>query len=384
MKDDNCYTRVVHAGSHPEPSTGALMTPIFQTTTYAQEEPGVHKGYDYARAGNPTRKAYEEALAELEQARYGLSFSSGVAAEQAVIQLLEPGAQVLLCDDVYGGTKRLFIKLFSKYQLDFSFVDMTRAEQVERAVSPKTRMLWLESPTNPILKIIDIRAMARIAKAHGALLVVDNTFASPIFQNPLSLGADVVVHSTSKYIGGHSDVVGGAIMTSNDGLYEKLKFTQFAGGSIPSPFECYLLLRSIKTLAVRMAQHEKNAIAVAEFLSSHPRVRQVFYPGLPNDPGYALAREQMRGFPGAVSFDLKGTYQDVVTFFRRLKIFVLAESLGGVESLVGHPEHMSHESVPPEERLRLGITPTLIRLSVGIESAADLIEDLRLALKVDS
>jgi cystathionine beta-lyase/cystathionine gamma-synthase len=381
MIEPSIYTLVVHAGTKPDPSTGAIMTPIYQTTTYQQSEPGVHKGYDYSRAGNPTRKAYEEALALLEGAECGLAFSSGVAAEQAVVQLLEPGTRVLVCNDVYGGTKRLFQGLFARYQLEFSYVDMTDVDAVRDAATGNTGLLWMESPTNPTLRIVDIQAMAEIARDCGALLAVDNTFATPVFQSPLKLGADIVTHSTSKYIGGHSDIVGGAIMTSSEEIYDKLKFIQFAAGSIPSPFECFMLLRSIKTLAVRMVRHERNALAVAEYLSSHTRVERVYYPGLVSDPGHELARRQMSGFGGVVSFQLAGTRDDVLAFFGKLKIFALAESLGGVESLAGYPAIMSHESVPRDQLQALGITPNLIRLAPGIESSRDLIADLKQALE---
>jgi cystathionine beta-lyase/cystathionine gamma-synthase len=374
------FTTAVHAGTKPEATTGAIMTPIFQTSTYVQKEPGVHQGYDYSRADNPTREAYEEALAALEGAKHALSFSSGLAAEQAIIQLLEPGARVVVCDDVYGGTGRLFRRLYAKYNIDFQFVDMRDEAAVKAAVTKNTKLIWVETPTNPTMKVIDIRAMSRHAKAVGATLVVDNTFASPVFQTPLELGADLVVHSTTKYIGGHSDIIGGAVMTSSQELFDQIKFVQFAGGAVPSPFECFMLLRSIKTLAVRMVQHEKNAMAIAEFLSGHKKVRQVHYPGLKSSPGHALAKEQMHGFSGMVSFDHAGNYGDVVAFLTKLKVFALAESLGGVESLVNHPEKMTHASVPPELRQKLGIGPTLIRLSAGIEATDDLINDLQQAL----
>lgn len=372
-------TRAVHAGTVPEPITGAIMTPIFQTSTFVQEAPGKHKGYDYSRAGNPTRDAYEKALAEMEEAKAGFAFSSGLAAEQAIVQWLSPGDQVLVCDDVYGGTGRLFRKLYAKYDIDFQFIEMADLAAVERAVSGKTKMLWVETPTNPTMKIIDIVGMAKIAKRHDIVLVVDNTFASPIFQNPLTLGADLVVHSTTKYIGGHSDLVGGAIMANRDDLIEHIKFVQFAAGAVPSPLDSFLLLRSLKTLAVRMAQHERNAHLVAEFLSSHAKVSRVYFPGLANDPGHAIASEQMQGHSGMVSFDYKGTYGEVVTFLQKLKVFALAESLGGVESLVNHPEQMTHASVPEDLRKKLGIGPNLIRLSCGIEHGDDLVSDLQQA-----
>jgi cystathionine beta-lyase/cystathionine gamma-synthase len=375
------FTKVVHAGVEPDPRTGAIMTPIFQTSTYVQEAPNQHKGWDYSRAGNPTRDALEEAFAALEGAKYGLAFSSGLAAEQAIIQILNPGDHVLVCDDVYGGTGRLFRRLFAKYDLTFEFIDMTAVKNVEAAIKPNTRLVWIETPTNPLLKVIDIEAVTKLAHQASALVVVDNTFASPIFQSPLEMGADIVVHSTTKYIGGHSDIIGGAVMMNDDKLYEQIKFVQFAGGAVPGPFESFLLLRSVKTLAVRMEKHDSNALTVAHFLSEHNRVKEVFFPGLPSHPQHALAKKQMRGFAGMVSFNLKGSYEEVVSFLQKLKVFSLAESLGGVESLVNHTEKMTHASVPEEMRKQLGIGPNLIRLSCGIESADDLIKDLDQALK---
>jgi cystathionine beta-lyase/cystathionine gamma-synthase len=374
------FTTCVHAGVHVEPTTGAIMPPIFATSTYVQEEPAKHKGYDYSRADNPTREAYEEALAAVEGAKHGLSFSSGLASVQAVIQILDPGARILVCDDVYGGTGRLFRRLFAKYNLDFQFIDMSDAAAVNAAATPATRLVWVETPTNPMMKVIDIQAMAKIAKKTGAILCVDNTFASPIFQSPLALGADIVLHSTTKYIGGHSDLIGGALMTSRQDLFDQLKFVQFAAGSVPSPFDVFLMHRSLKTLGVRMSQHNKNGLAVAEFLATHKRVKQVMFPGLKSHPQYAIAMDQMRGFSGMVSFNLDGTYEDVVKFLKRLKIFALAESLGGVESLINHPEKMTHASVPEEMRRKLGIGPNLLRLSCGIEDTEDLLNDLKQAL----
>jgi len=379
-QDKDIYTTVVHSGMEPEPVTGAIMTPIFQTSTYVQSAPGEHKGFDYSRADNPTRAALETALADIEGAKHALSFSSGLAAEQAVIQLLEPGTRVLVCDDVYGGTGRLFRKLYAKYNIDFQFVDMSQDDAIEAALTPETAMIWIETPTNPTLRVIDIEKMAALARRVNALFVVDNTFPSPIFQRPLALGADIVVHSTTKYIGGHSDLIGGAVMTSNPELFEQLKFVQFAAGSVPSPFECFLLQRSIKTLAVRMAQHEKNAFAVAHFLQAHPKINEIFYPGLEDHPQHHIAKKQMSGYSGMLSFELKGSFEEVVELTNRLKIFSLAESLGGVESLINHPELMTHASVPKPLREKLGIGPNLLRLSVGIESSEDLIEDLKQAL----
>ena len=374
-------TIAVHAGTEPEPVTGAIMTPIFMTSTFVQEAPGVHKGYDYSRADNPTREAHEKALAQIEKGcDFGLAFSSGLAAEQAVIQTLNPGDRILVCDDVYGGTGRLFRRLYAKYNLDFQFIDMSDLELVKKTATPNTKLVWVESPTNPTMKVIDIAAMSKIAKSVGAKLVVDNTFASPVFQSPMLLGADIVMHSSTKYIGGHSDMIGGALMLKDKELYEQLKFVQFAAGAVPSPFESFMFLRSIKTLAVRMEQHAKNSQQIAEFLAAHKKVKKVHYPGLKSHPQHELAKRQMSGFSGMVSFDMNGTYDDVVKFLKRLKVFTLAESLGGVESLVNHPEKMTHASVPEELRKKLGIGPTMLRLSVGIEDVSDLVADLEQAL----
>jgi cystathionine gamma-lyase len=375
------FTLAVHPGTSPEPLTGAIMTPIFQTSTFVQESPGVHKGYDYSRADNPTREKLERAYALLEKARYGLAFSSGLAAEQAIMQILEPGTTVLVCEDVYGGTGRLFRRLFAKYGFDFRFIDMRNLEEIKKNIKENnTSMIWAETPTNPTLRIVDLKRVAQIAKENNALFVVDNTFSSPLFQSPLELGADIVVHSTTKYIGGHSDIIGGSLMLNNSDLNEKLKFVQFAAGAVPAPFECFLLLRSILTLGVRMEQHEKNAIQVAQFLEQHKSISKVYFPGLKSHPQYDLAKSQMSGFSGMVSFDLKGDYQSVLDFLKKLKVFALAESLGGVESLINHPEKMTHASVPPDLRKKLGINSNLLRLSVGIESASDLVKDLEQAL----
>ncbi len=374
-------TRVVHAGVRSDPISGAVIPAIYQTSTFQQKEPGVHQGWDYSRAGNPTRDFYEESLASLENAKYGLAFSSGLAAEQAIIQMLNPGDHVLVCDDVYGGTGRLFRTLYAKYGIEFSFIDMSEMQLIEKEIKKNTAMIWVETPTNPTLKIIDIAAVAKIAKKQKAILVVDNTFASPIFQQPLALGADIVVHSTTKYIGGHSDLIGGAVMTSSDELHQKVKYVQFAGGAVPSPFESFLLHRSIKTLAIRMQQHHQSATQIASFLSENSKVSKVHFPGLKSHPNYAVAIKQMTGFAGMLSFEIKGDYQKVIQFLDKLKIFTLAESLGGVESLINHPEKMTHASVPPELRKKLGIHSNLLRLSVGIEDVADLIADLDAALK---
>ncbi|MBM3382191.1 MAG: aminotransferase class I/II-fold pyridoxal phosphate-dependent enzyme [Betaproteobacteria bacterium] len=374
-------TICVHAGVEPEPTTGAIMTPIFQTSTYVQSAPGEHKGYDYSRGGNPTRTALESSLAALEKARHGISFASGLAAVHAVAQLLNPGDHVLVCDDVYGGTGRLFRSLFAKYDIHFDFVDMRSPADLKSQFQPKTRLVWIETPTNPLLRIVDIRAVADLARAHGALTVVDNTFASPVFQQPLDMGADISLHSTTKYIGGHSDLVGGALMTNDDALAEQLRFIQFAGGAVNAPQECFILLRSIKTLALRMQRHHENACQVAEALSRQAAFSDVIFPGLESHPQHALARAQMTGYSGMVSVRLKGGFDDVKRFVSRLKIFSLAESLGGVESLVNHPETMTHASVPPEHRKKIGIDSGLLRFSVGIETAQDLVDDIRQAVK---
>ena len=372
-------TVCVHAGVEPEPMTGAIMTPIFQTSTYVQSGPGEHKGYDYSRGGNPTRTSLEVALAALERARHGISFSSGLAAVHAVAQLLNPGDHVLVCDDVYGGTGRLFRRLFAKYGIDFEFADMRDPSELKKLMRPKTRLVWIETPTNPLLRIVDISAVTQLAKAHGALTVVDNTFASPIFQQPLQMDADIVLHSTTKYIGGHSDLVGGALMTNDDSLAEQLRFIQFAGGAVNAPQECFILLRSIKTLALRMQRHHENACSVAEALQGLSAFSEVIFPGLESHPQHALARKQMSGYSGMVSVRLKGSFDDVKRFLSRLRVFSLAESLGGVESLVNNPENMTHASVPPDHRKKIGIDSNLLRFSVGIETAQDLIDDLKSA-----
>jgi len=373
-------TRAIHAGQPPEPTTGAVMIPIFQTSTYAQESPGKHRGYDYARTDNPTRTAYQECLASLEETKHALAFASGLAAMDAVLHLLKTGDHVLCCDDVYGGTFRLFDKVFRNFGIELTFIDMTDLERTAAALRPTTKMVWLESPTNPLLKVFDIEAVSRLAHAAGALLVVDNTFMSPYFQKPMRLGADIVVHSVTKYMNGHSDVVGGAILMDRDDLHERLKFLQNAVGGVPGPMDCFLVLRGLKTLHVRMQRHAENAMAIARFLEAHPRVERVIYPGLESHPQHALARRQMSGFGGMITFFIDGGLDDARRFLERVKLFTLAESLGGVESLVEHPAIMTHASIPPEQRRKLGIGDTLIRLSVGIEDLADLKADLEQAL----
>ena len=373
-------TRAIHAGQPPEPTTGAVMIPIFQTSTYAQESPGKHRGYDYARTDNPTRTAYQECLASLEETQHALAFASGLAAMDAVLHLLKTGDHVLCCDDVYGGTFRLFDKVFRNFGIELTFIDMTDLERTAAALRPTTKIVWLESPTNPLLKVFDIEAVSRLAHAAGALLVVDNTFMSPYFQKPKRLGADLVVHSVTKYMNGHSDVVGGAILMDRDDLHERLKFLQNAVGGVPGPMDCFLVLRGLKTLHVRMQRHAENAMAIARFLEAHPRVERVIYPGLESHPQHALARRQMSGFGGMITFFIDGGLDDARRFLERVKLFTLAESLGGVESLVEHPAIMTHASIPPEQRRKLGIGDTLIRLSVGIEDLADLKADLEQAL----
>ncbi len=373
-------TRAIHAGQEPDPSTGAVMTPIFQTATYAQSGLGEHKGFEYSRTQNPTRSALEACIASLEEGQYGLAFASGMAAESAILSLLSAGDHLVACDDLYGGSYRIFERVMRRYEVETSYVPAGNAAAYERAIQANTKMIWLETPTNPLLNVTDIAAVADIAHRHHLLLVVDNTFASPYFQQPLKLGADIVVHSTTKYINGHSDVIGGALVTDNEEVYQAIKFYQNAAGAVPAPFEAWLTLRGIKTLAVRMRQHEENALAVARFLSEHPRVEKVYYPGLPAHPGHELARRQMSGFGGMVSFQFKGNYDDVDTVVRRFKVFTLAESLGGVESLVCHPASMTHGSIPREIREARGLTDTLLRLSIGIEDSEDLLADLEQAL----
>ncbi|HTI14420.1 MAG TPA: cystathionine gamma-synthase [Dictyobacter sp.] len=373
-------TKAIHAGQEPDPSTGAIMTPIFQTSTFAQAGMGDNKGYEYARTGNPTRTALEANIAALENGAYGLAFASGLAAEQAVLSLLSAGDHMVSCDDLYGGTYRIFERILRRYNIETSYVTASNSTDYEKAIRPETKLIWLETPTNPLLRLVDIKAIVEIAHRHNILVVVDNTFSSPYFQRPLDLGADIVLHSTTKYINGHSDVIGGALVMNNKEVYEVIKFHQNAAGAVPGPFDSWLTLRGIKTLAVRMHQHAENAATVARFLSEHPRVEKVYYPGLPSHPDHELAKRQMSGFGGMVSFQFKGTQADVDHVVRRLKIFSFAESLGGVESLVCHPASMTHGSIPREIREARGLTDTLLRLSVGIEDAEDLIADLTQAL----
>ena len=374
-------TLCVHAGVEPDPTTGAIMTPIYQTSTYVQQAPGEFKIYDYSRAGNPTRTALETSMATLEAAKHAITFSSGLAAEQAIMQILKSGDHVIVSEDVYGGTGRLFRSLWGKFGIDFEFIDLRDVNLVKASIRPNTAMLWIESPTNPLLRIVDIPAMAEIGKAAGAIVVVDNTFCSPILQQPLKLGADLVIHSSTKYLGGHSDLIGGVVMCSNDELAERVRFVQFAAGAVNAPFEAFLLLRSIKTLAIRMEKHCANAMAFAGALSEMDGVSSVVYPGLTSHPQHELAKSQMSGFSGMVSAYIPGGLVQVTKFLQKLEVFTLAESLGGVESLVNHPETMTHASVPADLRAKLGIDSSLVRFSLGIESPSDLIDDVRQALK---
>jgi len=373
-------TRAIHAGQEPDPTTGSVMTPIYQTSTYAQAGLGEHKGFEYSRSGNPTRAALEACMASLEEGTYGLAFASGMAAETAILSLLSAGDHIVSCDDTYGGTYRIFERVMRRYNVEASYVAARNVAAYEQAIRPHTKMIWLETPTNPLLDLIDIQSVAALAHQKNLLVVVDNTFVSPYFQQPLKLGADIVVHSTTKYINGHSDIIGGALVTSNEEVYQAIKFYQNAAGGVPGPFDSWLTLRGIKTLAVRMRQHEANALAVARFLHEHPRVEKVYYPGLPSHPDHELAKRQMSGFGGMVSFQFKGTYADVAQMVRRFRVFALAESLGGIESLVCHPASMTHGSIPREIREARGLTDTLLRLSVGIEDSEDILSDLEQAL----
>lgn len=370
-------TRAVHAGQEPDPSTGAIMTPVYLTSTYVQAAPGVHKGYEYSRTGNPTRSALERNLASLEGGAHGLCFASGLAATDTILKTLRPGDHVVACDDLYGGTYRIFESVYRPFGLDFTFVDATVLERVEEAIRAETKLAWIETPTNPLLKIVDIAGVVELCRGRDLKVVVDNTFATPYLQRPLSLGADVVLHSMTKYLGGHSDVVGGAIVLDDDELAEKLAYLQNAAGGIPGPMDCFLVLRGVKTLAVRMDRHQENARRVVDFLRQHPRVDRVYFPGDEDHPGHAIAARQMSGFGGMVSFVLAGEREEHAReLVSRTKIFQLAESLGGVESLIEHPVSMTHGSIPREERLKAGLSDALIRLSVGIEDVEDLIEDL--------
>ncbi len=375
-------TQFIHAGAHPDPSTGAIMTPIFQTSTYVQEAPGVHKGYEYARSQNPTRAALEEALAVIEEGRFGLAFSSGVAATDAVMKLLKPGDEVICGNDMYGGTYRLFSKIFQKFGIVFHYVDMSNLDNVKAAASPATKLIWAETPTNPLMNIADISGLSAIAKANNILLCVDNTFASPALQNPLTLGADIVMHSATKYLGGHSDVIQGALVMNDQSLRDELYFIQKSCGAVPGPMDCFLVLRGIKTLGIRMERHSHNGEQIAHYLKNHPAVKKVYWPGFEDHPGHAIAKAQMKSFGGMISFELNNDSMDAARkLLSGTHLFSLAESLGGVESLINHPASMTHASIPREERIKNGLSDTLIRLSVGIEDATDLIEDLGQAIE---
>lgn len=378
MKD---ATKYIHAGAHPDPSTGAIMTPIYQTSTYVQEAPGVNKGFEYARSQNPTRQALEEALAIIENGKFGLAFSSGVAATDAVIKLLEPGNEVICGNDMYGGTYRLFTKIFTKFGITFHYVNQHDIDNIRKLINPSTKLIWLETPTNPLMNIVDIEAIASLARENNILTCVDNTFASPYLQNPLDLGADIVMHSVTKYLGGHSDVIQGALVMNSKELREKLYFIQKSCGAVPGPMDCFLVLRGIKTLHVRMQRHCENGKIIAHYLRNHPKVGKVYWPGFEDHPNHDIAKKQMRDFGGMISFELK---DDSVETARKVlsstHLFSLAESLGGVESLINHPASMTHASIPREERIKNGLSDSLIRLSVGIEDAQDLIDDLDKAI----
>ncbi len=374
-------TKLIHAGQEPDPSTGAIMPPIYQTSTYAQESPGVHKGYEYARTQNPTRTALQNALAAIENGKHGLCFASGSAATDAVIKLLNPGDEVIAANDMYGGTYRMFTKVFQKYGLKFHFINMQDANEVSKNINNNTKLIWTESPTNPMMNITDIAAVSAIAKEHHVWVCVDNTFASPYLQNPLDLGADIVVHSATKYLGGHSDSVHGCIIVNNDALHDQLKFIQNATGAVPGPQDCFLILRGLKTLHVRMQRHCENGEKIARWLRQNKKVDKVYWCGFKDHPNHAIAKKQMRGFGGMLSFTLKDdSIKAAKKVLSSTELFALAESLGGVESLIGHPASMTHASIPREERLKNGLTDSLIRLSVGIEDAGDLINDLNNAI----
>jgi len=373
-------TDCVHAGQSPDEKTGAVITPIYQTSTYKQDGIGKHRGYEYARTANPTREALERNVAALEKGKFGIAYSSGMAATDTILRLFAPGDEIVVTDNVYGGTYRLFELVLKQLGYVFKFVDTSDLKQVEAALSPKTRLVFLESPTNPMLRVTDIRAVAQMAHARGAVVCVDNTFMSPYLQTPLELGADIVVHSTTKFLNGHSDMVGGIVILNDETKAQKLRFLQNAVGAVPGPMDCFLALRGTKTLAVRMRQHEENARTLAAFLSRHPKLKSVNYPGLPGHPQHELAKKQARGFGALISFDT-GSLENADQVLKATKLFTLAESLGGVESLISHPSTMTHGSVPPAEKLKLGVTPGLVRISVGIEDVEDLQTDLDQALR---
>lgn len=374
-------TKLIHAGAEPDPSTGAIMTPIYQTSTYVQAAPGKHKGFEYARSQNPTRKALEEAFAIIENGKYGLAFSSGVAATDAVIKLLQPGDEVICGNDMYGGSYRLFSKVFEKFGIRFHYIDMHSVDNISSYINENTRLIWMETPTNPLMNIVDIAGVTAVAKKHQILVCVDNTFASPYLQNPLDLGADIVMHSVTKYLGGHSDVIQGCLVMNDHELREKLYFIQKSCGAVPGPMDCFLVLRGIKTLHVRMRQHCENGRIIAQWLRANSKVGKVYWPGFEDHPGYAVAKQQMRDFGGMISFTLSDdSVENAMRVLSSTRLFALAESLGGVESLINHPASMTHASIPREERIKNGLTDSLIRLSVGIEDSEDLIADLQQAI----
>lgn len=374
-------TKAIHAGVQPDPATGAIMTPIYQTSTYVQEEVGVHKGFEYSRTGNPTRQALEQNIAAIENGKYGACFGSGLAAIDCVIKMLNPGDEVISTNDLYGGTYRIFNTIFAKYGIKFHFVGMENIDEVKAKVNANTKLIWVETPTNPMMNIVDIEAMAQVAKGANAWLAVDNTFATPYLQSPLDLGADIVMHSVTKYLGGHSDVVMGALVTSSDEIAAEMYRIQNSSGAVTAPMDSFLVLRGIKTLHLRMQRHCENGKKVAHFLKDHPKVDKVYWPGFTSHPNHEIAKKQMRGFGGMISFTLKGNkMEDAHNIVKNVKIFCLAESLGGVESLIGHPATMTHASIPKEEREKTGVVDSLIRLSVGVEDAEDLIDDLTQAL----
>ena len=375
-------TKAIHAGQEPDPSTGAIMTPIYQTSTYWQESPGKHKGYAYARGKNPTRKALEDCLAALENAKFGLAFSSGMGATDTVMKLLKPGDEVITGNDLYGGSYRMFTKVFEPYGINYHFIDLDDAQNIRQYINPNTKLIWIETPTNPTMRIVDIAAVAKIAKEYNLILVVDNTFASPYLQNPIDLGADIVMHSATKYLGGHSDVIMGALLTSDQELYDRLAFIQNSCGAVPGPMDSFLVLRGLKTLHLRMKAHCENGRKVAEYLKAHPKVELVYWPGFMDHPNHEIAKKQMRDFGGMISFSMKGaTLESTFKLASSFKVFSLAESLGGVESLINHPATMTHASIPAADREKAGVTDNLLRLSVGVEDIEDLLADLEQALK---
>lgn len=374
-------TKAIWVGQEADQTTGATIVPIYQTSTFTQEEVNKHKGYEYSRVANPTRSALDKCIASLEEGKYGLTFSSGLAAEHAIFTILKPGDHVIVPEDMYGGTYRMIKEFLEPINISFSFTDFTDLEAISKAFLPSTRMVWIETPTNPTLKIFDIEAISSLCHKKNAISVVDNTFASPYFQKPLLLGADIVVHSTTKYINGHSDIIGGAVVLNDEDLYKKILLAQKSIGAVPSPFDSWLIIRGLKTLAIRMQQHEKNAFAVARFLEKEQNVEKVFFPGLENHPGHEIAKKQMTGFGGVVSFRIKGALPEANNFFRKLKIFQLADSLGGVESLANYSAMMTHDYFPADLRKKIGVTDNLIRLSIGIEHIDDILDDLKNALK---